>query len=523
MAEATLRAPGGLRNLLRDFSTGAPPGRAVLPCGTNALAQLPTVPCNLQQIQVDEVNGQPTRESGKRSATVARTITVRPGDPAGQPLLQVTAASAKEAPRKLVLRSTYQCQCGNPTHNQLVVVTPGGQKPFGGTSAQLSVHRRKLIYDGGALDKLAGEGPFALVKAYFNDFGSREHYSVVAASCGLPSNYAAIPQPGIVAYVEVFPADLFKMALEFPTACEPKRFQVEGKTARWQSWYDKHSEKVEKDGTSYYKENEAFFREAGLSEAEVVDSFKEMSDRRLGEEEPTWAGRIKFSLTRTDGATEYGTPEDSTRKLKTLLKSIRDAEEAIRNLNSFLRHATVGVGASVEIKPAFLALSLNAQWSNEEYTDWRVYRAYKASLDLTLFKLEAKIACGVRCAGFFDAYVELGGEGSIKASAELSSHGPGQRAPAEIKPQGEVKITGSLKGEFGWTVKLERSIEVTFVAEMEKFHFMTEQDVIGGEISIKREPANYVFVASNSMMRRKSSRKKPVEWLPEHVYGPFTF
>lgn len=513
--------PPGIRDALASFSPLVNAGSSIQTCPHSGLpvpqggktkaasTLIPSKPCNLVKMKMTEPSGKPQGKVGPRSIEFQRTetrnrrqsptILRNSTDP-----FQITATSRGQGTRQIMVTVVQEACCGKTSHRMINVSGPDLYKDYLATQASLVFSRAPMFADEGGM----GMGFWAAVNAAWQlSHSSPITYNVTSRACGLPAGAKLAPLAALAGRIEVFPADQYKLALTIPSLLEPSALKYEPKSSNWMTEQEHLDEKARAQADSYYQSNKAFLKEAGVSRADVRDFTGKMAKKASGEDDHDFAGKLKLDFSQTDGERVLKAPIDDAIKL---VRCIRSAEYAIKEIDKWIEGASVGPGASLSIACQFFAGSVSAEWGHVEFTDDRVFLGWEAKLSIELIKLELKIAMGWRCAGLADLFIEIGGEGTINLSGSVAARNPDDKP--EIKPEvtGELKLSGMVKAQLMWAVKGETGLECSFKAEVGDFHFMRTKSAFAGKIVIAREPVYRVLTYSNRLFGGSTAEKHEV-------------
>ena len=413
-------------------------------------------PCNLTLLKLTEPEAVMGEEEGTRVGEIrqgqrrnrgASPVQLAPGG-----VFQMTAPSAANEPRELVVDVTTQAVCG-AIHPELAVSDSEGVRSVIGTQAKLGFTRPVLDSDPGLL--------WVILSSAWNR--SPVSYPVSVTTCGVPAS--GPPVDSLSAVIEVYPADKFELELELPPLFEPESMQYEESFGDWMT----AEEEDDKDDESF-------------------------------------AEKITVSLTQQDGTRKLEAPID---EIVQLVRMIRSVERKVKEIQDWVEGMQVGPGCSVKVECQFLVGHVKAEWGYTEFTDDRVFLAYSGSLQLDLMKLSAEFHIGWKCAGLADAYLKVGGEGAISISAVVAVKTPTQKRPSgSIEPEGEIELSGGVEGAFGWVITASATLNVTFKAELENFKFLTPTRIFGFKVKFSREPTNAEFTIACMLW---GSRTREVE------------
>jgi hypothetical protein len=428
-------------------------------------------PCNLILLKLTEPEAEMGEEEGTRVGEIrkgqkrnrgANPVQLAPGG-----LFQMTAPSAANEPRELVVDVTTQAVCGGAIHPELAVSDSEGVRSVIGKQATLGFTRAGLDTDSGL------PGLWVILSSAWNQ--SPVSYPVSATTCGVPAS--GPPVDSLSAVIDVYPADKFELELELPPLFEPESMQYERNFGGWMTAEDRKKEAME--------------AEAAENRLTNTTPTKATPEEEEEEDDESLAEKITVSLTQQDGTRSLEAPIDDIVKL---VRMIHSAERAVKEIQDWVDGMQVGPGYSVKVECQFLVGHVKAEWGYTEFSDDRVFFAYSGSLQLDLMKLSAEFNIGWKCAGLADAYLKVGGEGAISISAEAAVKTPTQKGPSgNIEPEGEIELSGGVEGAFGWVITASATLNVTFKAELEDFKFLTRMRIFGGKVTFSREPTNAEF------------------------------
>ena len=522
-----------LRSALNTFSLQTPAGTIIQICGdrgtvstqpgtsstkpltANTAPTAPrkatkaaTKPCNLTRFAINEPKANPQGKDGSRTVHFERTQTrLRRQSPivlrTGSDCFQVTAPSKRQGSRQVVVNLVEQAWCGLADHQSIRVRGPNLDTVFLGQTANLALNRQPLIGD----DSAAPSGLWTFVNACWTACRSPQQIRVESHSCGLPTCAGSAPMADLVGLIEVFPADRFKLSLTVPAMLEPSALKLESKSDMWKTDKDREIESDKATADSYFQSNKEFLKEASITRGDVRDFVSDMRKKSSGDDDEHFVDKLAIEFSQTDGTRVVKAPIDDAIKL---VRAIRSAEYAIKQIDKWVESACIGPGASFSISCQFFAGSLSAEWGQVEYVDDRVFFGWSGSLDIELIKLELKIAIGWRCAGLADLFIELGGEGALGITASAAARGPDDDAEMKVSPKGELKLSGLIKTQLMWAVKGETGLECTFKADFDDFHFVSKKGAISGKITIVREPVYRVITYSNRLFGGTTTSKETI-------------
>lgn len=520
-APASSPAPGTVREAVGSFAQAVaacsiqgcpPPGTAA-----QAFSMAPAKPCNLMKLQVLEPKAEPGGNAGTRAAEFLRASQrVRLQSPVklrtAVDTLQITAVSKPQGTRQLDITCHLDAWCGDPAHQRIHVTGPGVDKEFPGTKASVGLFRRHFPTDTGPTP-----GFWSFINACWQAGAAPSEYEIRSITCGLPASAKSAPISTLLGRIEVFPADTFELTLEIPALLQPDALSLDQKTENWKTDDDRKKDTQEKEADAYYASEQVFFREAGVSRADVRKFVADMDKKKSGEDDKDFVDELEIKFKQTDGGRKIEAPIDDIVKL---VRCIRDAEYAAKKLGDWISGAQVGPGASLKVECQFFAGSIEAKWQRMEHTDDRVFLGWEAELSIAVVKLELTLAAGWRCAGLADLFVELAGAGTLSVAGNAACKSPDKKIELEVKPSGKLELSGKIKGELMWCVSGETGIECEFETDCDDFHFMRKGKVLSGDIVVKRGAVNRTVAYSSRVYGGTADKAEVVP--PNDRFGCFS-
>lgn len=490
-----------LRSNLGSFSPDLLAGKPTKGCAKCAL--MSALPCNLTALSLRELNAEPKGLKGTRSVDYklaeqrqrnASPVVLR----SGFDLFQMTATSKQQGSRKLVVTAKREVFCSDKHHQGLCIVGPRSSDDYPSGTASLELCRPPMPGDSGF-----GLGFFAVVNACWQACQNPTRYLVVAQSCGLPTEPAVAPASELRTTIEVFPADKFKLGLTLPPLLKPDVLELDKTSQKWTSDSKKKKEDLKAENVrirseldSYYVEQKAFFKEAQITRADLREFADEMTKKASGTDDDKYFDQLEVEFSQTDGSRTTSAPID---EVVTLVRCIRNAEWAIKQIDRWMGAATIGPGARFSVACQFLSGSISAEWGRTEYIDDRVYLAWNVQVELVLLTIDVKIELGWKCMGMADLFVTIGGAGSLSLGASGGATAPDGEPELQLVPEGKVKLSGVISATVMWAVKGSTGLECEFKAHVGDLTFMTETSLLGGEVRISREPVYRVITYSSNV------------------------
>ncbi len=510
-----------------DFSPDLIVGEPVKRCTDCALMSM--LPCNLTKLVLRESNAEPQGKEGERRVEFkAIQRTARNESPvslrSGRDTFQLTAPSKSQGPRRLTITSRYEAQCGKENHTGMVVGGDEGAKKYGDNTITLELNRKPLLGDA-----WLGMGFFTILNACWQACQDPVRYTVESKSCGLPTGAQSAPADNLLAVIELYPADKYRLELSLPALFKPDELSFSDEAGRWKSIEDSKkknkSKKIEKLGddvedaadelrdTRAYKYAKEYLELEVLKKKNVRSFVEDMKLKLNGKDDEKYLDQIAIEFTQQDGERLSKAP---IQDVVSLVRAMRSAEYRFKELTNWIKAATIGPGVRFSVDCQFLAGSVSAEWCRQEYIDDRVYLACKAELKLTLIKFDITIQVGWKCAGVADLFIELGGAGNLSISASGAVTGPNDGAlKFDLVPEGVAKVHGKIVGSLMWAVKGEVGIECEFKAELKEFAFMSKSSALGGTVRISRGAVHRVITFSCSLWTSKEQRHEIIPEDPE--------
>ena len=495
-------------SLKKNFSPSQPAGKPVQGCPKSK--PVPTQPCNLAMLSFTE----PEAEMGEEEGT--RTVQIRQGqdlDRSQSPTLlppggtfQITAKSTSNPPNQVKVRVQMQATCSLATHPQLATNGPTASTSVIGKKQTLSFNRPYMPGDDGEI------GLWAIVNAVFGQ--SPQTCSVTANCCGLPAQPGGGSVASLSGNIQIFPADQYELELSIPAFLQPDALTYETSSSSWDT-------DDEDDADDYFESGEDYFQSTNSTQP-VQQFVAAMDNKESGDDDDDFVDELEVKLTQTDGVRSLEAPIDDIIKL---VRMIRSAEYAMKQLDDWIDALQVGPGFSFSIECQFFAGSLNASWGYTEYTDDRVFLQYSGSLKIQLVQASVSLSVGFKSLGVADLLLVLSGEGSISISIPAVSVTSPDETPDEdeggVEPEGELELSGSIEGTLMWFVKGTVGIETTFTADTENFEVLADTAMLSGEITISREAVNATFTAGCRLFGTSSSEVEIIKENPQ--LAVFTF
>jgi len=488
--------------LKKNFSTSQPAGKTVQGCPSGK--PVPSQPCNLAMLSFTEPKAVMGEEKGTRSVQIRqgqdldRTQSPTLLPPGG--VFQIIAQSSANPPNQVNVVVQMQATCSLATHPQLTADGPVDTTSKITKKQTLSFNRAPMPGDDDEI------GLWALINAVFGQ--SPQDCTVTADCCGLPAQPGAGSVGSLSGYIQIFPADQYELELSIPAFLKPDSLKYEK-----DSW----SADDQDDDADYYESNQAFIQTTNTTP--VKQFAADMQNKESGDDDDDFVDQLEVKLTQTDGARTLEAPIDDIIKL---VRMIRSAEYAMKQLDGWIDALQVGPGFSFSIECQFLAGKMTAGWGYTEFTDDRAFLQYSGSLQLQIVKASVSLSVGFKCLGIADLLLVLTGEGTISISLpSVERKSPDETPDVSVEPEGELELSGSIEGTMWWFVKGSVGIKTTFKAETENLTVFSDQGILSGQITISREA---VTLSASSACRLLGSGGYEVEIIKEDPeVGVFTF
>ena len=492
--------------LKKNFSPSQPAGKPVQGCPK--AKPVPVQPCNLAMLSFTEPKAEMGEEEGTRSVQIRQgqaldrssTPTLLP--PAGT--FQITAKSTANPPNQVNALVQMQATCSLATHPQLTADGPDDSTSKVTKKQTLSFNRPPMPGDDGEI------GLWAVINAVFGQ--SPQTCSVTADCCGLPAQPGAGSVASLSGNIQIFPADQYALELSITAFLQPDSLKYETASSSWSD-----DDQDGDDDGEYYESNQDYIQ---LTNTTPVQQFAaDMEDKESGDDDDDFVDELEVKLTQTDGVRKLEAPIDDIIKL---VRMIRSAEYALKQLSGWIKDMQVGPGFSFSIECQFLAGKITASWGYTEFTDDRVFLQYSGSLQLVLMTAEISLSVGYKFLGMADLMLVLKGEGAISISLpSIEKKSPDDSPEVSAEPEGELELSGSLEGVLMWFVKGSVGIETSFKTNTENFTWVSEDAVLTGEILISREAVNRTLTAGCRLFGSSSSEVEIIEEDPR--FAVFTF
>lgn len=447
-----------------------------------------TKPCNLTLVTLTEPEAQIGDKPGSRSAQIKMgQVLTHNCCPALLPpggVFQITAPSAANPPRSVTVAATIEAVCSGSVHPELSGMDSSGAVAKVAAKTGFAFSRAPMFGDGGGL------GFWALLNSIFE--ASPVEYPFSAATCGVPSSPSGTPVAELGGTIQVYPADQFELELSLPAILRPESLSFDTKTTGWTTYKD-----YEKEGVTDPSE----FKSVGAlaaygSDKPFHDYFGDLDKKQDGS--ATYEdgdNKIEVTLTQADGDRELVAP---TQDLLEIIRAIRSAEYAFKQIQEWLDDLQIGPGVSFKVDCQFFAGKVSAKWGYTEYNDDRLYFAYSGGIHLVLVKGSMDVNAGFKCAGFADLYASVNGECSIGLDVEgIAKTNPDDPPKASLKPEVEGKFEVGVQGSAGWVVKAKGEAEFVLKVEADDFKVLCDEGILSGTVVISMDPV--VFTISVSM------------------------
>lgn len=479
---------------LKNFSSSQPAGKPVQGCSSGK--PVPPKPCNLAMLSFTEPKAQMGETEGARSFQMrAGQDLKRRQDPVLLPpggTFQIIASSTANPPNQVKVKVQTEAVCSAATHPLLSSSGPPEATSKVAKNQTLGFNRSPMPGDDG------GVGLWALLNAVFGQ--SPDTCGVTAESCGLPANPGGGSVESLNANIQIFPADQYEFELQVPGLLKPDSLQVDSSSSGWSSDDD-----GQEDEDDYYQSYQNFSTNSTLPA--VTQFAQDMENKETGADDEDYVDEIEVKLTQTDGVRELEAPIDDIIKL---IRMIRSAEYAMKQLQDWMDDLQVGPGFSFTVDCQFFAGTFQASWGYTEYSDDRAFLQYSGSLSLDIVRASIEFSIGFKLLGMADLLLVLKGEGSISISVPFIEKTSPDEEPkrGEIEPEGELTLSGTIEGTLFWFIKGSVGIETTFNAETDNLSVLTGDAILSGEITISRDP---VYVKGTAMCRLLGSDSEQVE------------
>ena len=492
--------------LKKNFSASQPAGKPVQGCPK--AKPVPVQPCNLAMLSFTEPKAQMGEEEGTRSVQIrqgqdldrSQSPTLLP--PGGT--FQITAKSTANPPNQVNALVQMQATCSLATHPQLTADGPDDSTSKVTKKQTLSFNRPYMPGDDGEI------GLWAVINAVFGQ--SPQTCSVTADCCGLPSPPGAGSVASLSGNIQIFPADQYELELSIPAFLKPDSLKYEKDGGSWSD-----DDQDEDDDAGYFQSNQEYIQTTNTTPVQQFAA--NMQNKQSGDDDDDFVDELEVKLTQTDGVRKLEAPIDDIIKL---VRMIRSAEYAMKQLEGWIDALQVGPGFSFSIECQFLAGKMTAGWGYTEFTDDRVFLQYSGSLQLQIVKASVSLSVGFRCLGIADLLLVLSGEGTISISLpSVEKKSPDEKPEVSVEPEGELELTGSIEGTLWWFVKGSVGITTTFKAETENLQVFSDQGMLSGEITISREPVTLSAAVSCRLLGQDGYEVEIIKEDPE--IAVFTF
>ena len=467
------------------FSRSHPAGSAVHQCKSK--------PCNLMILRLTE---QKADCSGREQVRAVQIQAGHARSGASSPIFldngdkfQITAHSqANGEAREVALAVNTEADCTAAVHPLVEYRDWQSSASKVAKNATLKFFRDSMPGD----DSMCGL--FAMLNAVFQS--GTVQYPVSTESCGVPKSQNATGTSLLRTVIEVFPGDEYSAELSFPAFLKPDSLDYTKATESWTTQQDKDKEKIDAAGEEadrIYKSERQFFNEIGSNKAEFRQFAEDQEKRRIGYTDSPPEG-LKVKITQKDGDRVLQADVDDAIKL---IRLIRNAEYRLKELNHWIDTLQVGPGVRFKVDCQFLILKLKANWGYTEYTDERVFMRYSGSADIDIIKAGLDLSLGFKSAGLCDLLLVIKGEGTIGITVpELKKENPDDAPTVNVKPRGELTLSGGVEGTAMWVAKVTGTVQVTFKADTEDLRLLTSDGILSGRIVVSRDKVEGVITAS---------------------------
>lgn len=467
--------------LTKNFSTSQPAGQPVQGCSSNK--PVPVQPCNMAMLSFTEPEAEMGEETGTRIVQIRRGQNLnRSTSPTLLPpdgTFQITAESSANPPKQVNVVVQMQDTCSLATHPQLTAGGPLDSSSQITKKQTLSFNRAPMPGDDDAI------GLWALVNAVFGQ--SPQTCSVTADCCGLPAKPGGGSVASLSGNIQIFPADQYEFELSVPAFLQPDSLSYDTQTSAWGG-----DEDQDRDGD--YNQSYQEFLQSSNATQPVRRFAASMQNKQTGEDDDDFVDQLEVELTQTDGTRSRKAPIDDIIKL---VRMIRSAEYAMKQLDGWIESLQVGPGVGFSIECQFFAGKLTAGWGYTEYGDDRVFLQYTGSLQIQIVSASINLSLGYKFYGMADLLVILSGGGSISISIpSVERDNPDETPEVGVAPEGELELSGSIEGTLMWCVKGSVGIETTISAETENLTVFSDQAMLAGEIMVARDAVNATLTVS---------------------------
>jgi hypothetical protein len=475
-------------------------------------------PCNLLKLYCIEPTAEMSGKHGQRVVEIrqGQELTHRacPALLDSGGVFQITAESAANPPRTVNVGVTTEAVCGTDTHPELAASDSSWARSTITQQMTLNFSRPPMDGDGGGL------GIWAMLNSVV--LQSPLSYPICASTCGVPSSSASTPVSSLSGVIEVYPADQFEFELSLPALLKPESLSFDKKSEGWETTKDEQKKEIKQVGdeaSDLYKSSD-LLQETG-SEGEFRTFFEDLKKQQLGVEDEKYCDQITVKLTQKDGLRELVAP---TQDIINLVRAIRSAEYAFKQIEDWIDDFQVGPGVSFKVECQFFAGRLAAKWGYTEYLDDRVFFAYAGGIKVDLVKASVDINAGWKLGGLADAFLCFSGEGTISLNVpEIKKEDPDETPESSVlKPEGELKLSGGAQGALGWAITGQAKFEVTFKADTENFKLFRDDVILGGTVVISREPTYGVLKASCRLLGTTTAKKEFIKGNPRMAEFSFS-
>lgn len=492
--------------LKSNFSPSQPAGKPVQSCPK--AKPVPVQPCNLAMLSFTEPAAVMGDEDGTRSVQIRQGQALdRSPEPTLLPpggVFQITAKSSANPPNPVNVLVQMQATCSLATHPQLSADGPQASTSKVTKKQTLSFNRPYMPGDESEI------GLWVLLNTVYGQ--SPQTCSVTASCCGLPAQPGGGSVASLNGNIQIFPADQYEFELSIPAFLTPDALSYETASTGWSDGED------EDPSDEYYESNQEIVQSVNATQP-VCQFTAAMQNKETGDDDDDFVDQLEVELTQTDGVRSLKAPIDDIIKL---VRMIRSAEYAMKQLEDWIDALQVGPGVSFSIDCQFFAGKLSASWGYTEFSDDRVFLQYSGSLQIEIVKASIELSLGFKFLGMADLLLVLEGEGSISiAIPSIERDNPDETPEASVKPQGELTLSGSVEATLMWFVKGSVGIEVSFEADTENFSVLTDTAMLSGEITLSREAVNLSATASCRLLGTYGYEVELIKGNPE--LAVFTF
>lgn len=146
-----------------------------------------------------------------------------------------------------------------------------------------------------------------------------------------------------------------------------------------------------------------------------------------------------------------GAAEDVSANLTSLLHALRSVENAVAAIRDLVRNWVPQVGFRFEVSVSFFSGSISMAWGWKEYTDYRVYFSWVASITLWLFKVGLSLSFGISI-----------GPGTLRVVGEIADAGVEVTTSWEFNRPGHIVLppTARARGTLPVEVRGEAVLDI---------------------------------------------------------------